>query len=702
MPILRYLKNLLLNSMVTLRFSLLSIFITLFILTLISLFSVFYFHIDDLVNSAASLLVEKEAFSLINDLNIHLYPLEGASKFTTELIETKVLDVKSETETENYLVHLVQKLPLVNGAYWGDEQGNFVYVRKEFDGTITSEIIHRDVTPATQVYKYRNLEGKITSRISMNPDFDPRDRPWYKEAFKRKQTFWTNVYVFAQGPEHLGIAIASPAYLSDGKPWGVYGMDIRLDYLSRYVAKQKVGKHGEVFIVDDSGELLASPKLSQVNPATYYKNGLMDLRAFSSVYGDAFAIFQKTGKPVFIFKSGGVNYVAGFSKVPSLVEHGWYIGIVDPQADFTSPINKIKLNYLIFDTLIFIIGIMIILRLVTMIVTPIKKLEQETHYIKNFNLEARPRILSRIKEVIELSNGLQSMKIGLRSFQKYVPASLVRKLIQVGEDVRIGGVKRQLVVFFSDINNFTAITEKAETNQLVQQVCEYFDAFSHVITVDKGTIDKYIGDSLMAFWGAPLPVSHPCVHAARATLACYQEAITLNARWVKEGKPALLTRFGLHYGDTIVGNIGSSERLNYTALGDTVNIASRLVGANKVYGTVILVSETIYTEIKDQFQLRFVDQLMLKGKVESLKIYELLAESKQSILFDIDKYRQVFAEAFLLYEQQKWSEAIKKFSECLEIYPEDTLALTFMTRCHQFMSNPPSPTWDGVWRLSEK
>lgn len=684
---------------VTLRFSLLSIFISLFVITLISVFSVFYFHLDDLVKRAAFLLVEQDAFGIITDLNVHLYPLEGASKFTSELIESKVFNVDSAAETENYLIHLLKKLPLVNGAYWGDTKGVFVYARKEDDGSITTEVINRNVTPATQTFIYRNQNGTEKNRVVAPADFDPREREWYKLAFARKQTIWTDVYVYAIGPGHLGITIATPVYHADGKAWGAFGMDIRLDYLSRYVASHKIGKHGEVFIVDEKGELLASPKLTQVNPATYYVNGLMDLSALSKVYAKAFNTFKQTKNPTFIFKDSGESYIATFNKIPSLIEHGWYIGIVDPESDYTAPISKLKIIYLIIDSIIFILGIFIISRMVTLIVNPIRKLEKETQYIKNFNLEPRERIFSRIKEVIELSNGLQSMKMGLRSFQKYVPASLVRQLIKLGEDVRIGGTKRDLAVFFSDIKDFTTITEKADSNQLVQQVCNYFDSFSRIIIENNGTIDKYIGDAIMAFWGAPVPVKHTCKHAAISALGCKQKLLEMNLRWGKQGMPQFETRFGVHFGEALVGNIGSSERLNYTALGDTVNIASRLVNANKAYGTCILVSESIYQQIKDEFQLRFVDQVRFKGKVESIAIYELLAESKQSILFDIDKYKQVFSSAYSLYQQQKWAEAIKQFEVCLQVYPQDTVVLTFIERCEYFMTHPPAEQWDGIWQF---
>lgn len=374
-----------------------------------------------------------------------------------------------------------------------------------------------------------------------------------------------------------------------------------------------------------------------------------------------------------------------------------------PVREFTHYVGGLNSIYLIIFLVLSLLGAALLSSLVSRIMNPIKELVNETKKVKNFELEGGViRSKSHIKEVIELADAIEGMKVGLRSFQKYVPASLVRQLIAADEDARIEGTKRDLAVFFSDIKDFTAITEHMDTNELLKQICDYLEAFSSAICQNNGTIDKYIGDSIMAFWGAPLPVQNPCHLAARSILHCVDQLQVMNDHWRKQHKPVFITYFGLHYGETIVGNIGSSERLNYTALGDTVNIASRLVGVNHLYGTSILVSEAVYKEIKDAFVLRFVDQVMLKGKAESTAIYELLAETEKRVLFDIAAYREVFAQAFSAYQQRKWREARQLFSVCLQIYPEDHLAIIFNKRAEHFNINPPPPHWHGVWHISKK
>ena len=165
---------------------------------------------------------------------------------------------------------------------------------------------------------------------------------------------------------------------------------------------------------------------------------------------------------------------------------------------------------------------------------------------------------------------------------------------------------------------------------------------------------------------------------------CKQRLIELNAKWELEGKPVFYTRIGIHEGMAIVGNLGSPERLNYTVIGDVINIASRLEGLNKVYHTQIIVGDTVYQNIKNQFVLRMLDCVAPKGKATHDFIYELIAMDRKEVLFDIDKYNMLFAKGFAEYKRQSWDQAIEYFNQCLQVYPQDFVASIFITRCQQF------------------
>lgn len=378
------------------------------------------------------------------------------------------------------------------------------------------------------------------------------------------------------------------------------------------------------------------------------------------------------------------------------------MAILAPDTDFIGTLRKDNLIIAMLGLFILAVGIYIVLKLVSWIVEPLNKIAKETEKIKLFNLEDSPPIRSRIKEVMRIADAISSMKKGLLSFQKYVPATLVRQLIQEGVDAKIGGSKKQLVILFSDIKDFTTLSEHMDPNELMILVCEYFDALSNIIVAQRGTIDKYIGDSIMAFWGAPLDEAFPCEQAAKAALACKTKSDQLNAVWGQNNKPILFTRIGLHLGDAIVGNLGSTERLNYTAIGDSINIASRLEAINKLYGTQIIVSDPVYSIIKDKFILRMIDCVILKGKTEASYLYELIAEDITDVSFDIQSYSDLFTSAFSHYQKKQWDEAIYLFNASINIYPADTIAPLFIQRCEHFKINPPEGSWKGAWQILEK
>lgn len=700
---INYLRNYFSNLVFTLRFSLLSIFIVLFTITLLIIGSVFYFYMTSLVSRAALLLMDTTARVVLHEIDLKLHPIMVASQWSAKNIHEEVVDVGSKEETTHYLINLLDRLPLAQAAYWADTKGNVVYAQKEKNGQFLTEIINPYASSFKSLVIYRDKEFREIKRENILKPSNYKSRPWFAMAFGKKETIWTPVYAYPSDPPFLGISVATPVYDDDGKPYGIFGIDVRLDQLESFIEHQKVGEKGEVLILDRSARVVVaqhkgyfSVLRKQASPMEPVQHSMA-----TSWVKEAFTVFQREAKPTFQFDQGGVSYLATFKSIPILSDQGWLIAVIDRTDDFTGEIYIIGWIYFLTAFVVFVMGILLISHLVTKIVVPIKKLVKETKQIKNFHLEGDGRVVSHIKEVLDISDAIYAMKKGLRSFQKYVPSTLVRQLIRTGEDVHIGGAKRELAVFFSDIKDFTSITEKVDSNELMKQLCEYLDAFSHIIIEKDGTVDKYIGDAIMAFWGAPIQVDNICHHAALVAFACMKRLAVLNANWSKENKPLFLTRIGIHFGEAIVGNLGSSERLNYTALGDTVNIASRLVDVNKIYGTSILVTDPVYQRIKNNMVLRLVDHVTLKGKEKVTAIYELVAEKQEDLPYDIAAYQRVFHNGFSAYQQGRFDEALLYFNQCLEVYPDDTVAITYIKRCQQFKAYP-KPDWNGVWHFSEK
>lgn len=670
------------HVVVTLRVSILSIFISLFIIATVIIMLIQSINYYNATNFTSIALMYSAAREVISEVSWGLKPAETEAEFSAALIRDKVLP-DQVNELGPYTYNMLKMQPLVKGAFYGDEAGNYIYTEKEKNDITKIDIFLRSQTPPLRVTTYLDKNGKTVSTEQTNVfDYDPRTRPWYVKAKEKRHTIWTDVFMLADQNKRA-IATATPVY-EQRQLKGVFGLDITLGYLSRFMTKQKISTHGFSFIISRDEMVIAMPNKPPFTNIALKPGEMMNVHAIHLPLVDqSIDIYKKTGKEFILLPYQGIHYLVTYQPIPMFDQHEWYVGVIIHQNDFIGPLRRANLMTLEICILILCLGIVIVSQVVTRVVRPLQLLGDETDRIKRFELDQPVKMKSRIKEVIQLAAAMETMKAGLRHFQKYVPKVLVKQLIESGEDVRIGGQRKQLVIFFSDIENFTTLSEVTDPALLTAQLCDYFEALSSIILDEKGTIDKYIGDSIMAFWGAPLEEENPCAHAASAALRCLEKVKELNAAWQKSGKPVFLTRIGMNMGDAIVGNIGSSERFSYTVIGDTVNVANRIEEMNKIYQTGIMVSASIYTHLKDQFVLRMVDHVVVKGRREKVYLYELLSDDPKKLPFDIAAYSVAYAAALQAYEEKRWDEAISLFKQCLVIYPQDTLAPVFIARCQQ-------------------
>jgi len=288
-----------------------------------------------------------------------------------------------------------------------------------------------------------------------------------------------------------------------------------------------------------------------------------------------------------------------------------------------------------------------------------------------------------------------------RSFGKYVSPHIVQEIIENPQKLALGGEKKNITVFFSDIAGFTSISEKLGAEELVEQLNEYLDAMSEVILEQDGTIDKYIGDAIMAFWNAPIKQEDHAWRACKASLEYQKRLSEMNKERVAKGEMAFTARIGLNTGDMIVGNMGSTKRFDYTVIGDPVNLGARLEGVNKVYGTDIMISEYTYAQAKDDIEVRELDLITVKGKEVPVRIYELQAMKGEGT-DDQKKIRDIFASGLAAYREKKWDEAIGYFKQVLSIDETDGPSTLFIDRCNQLKDDDLPGDWDGVYRLKTK
>lgn len=287
-----------------------------------------------------------------------------------------------------------------------------------------------------------------------------------------------------------------------------------------------------------------------------------------------------------------------------------------------------------------------------------------------------------------------------KAFSSYVSAELVAQILQDPDKLKLGGEKRNVTTLFSDIRGFTSLSERMTPEALVSLLNEYLSPMTQIIMNERGTLDKYIGDAIMAIFGAPLDVPDHPKRACQTALHMIEELKKLYPKWKERGWPHISIGVGINTGEAIVGNMGANMRFDYTAIGDAVNLASRLEGLNKLYGTEIILSKSTLDGVDpSQFVVRELDLVRVKGKEKPVSIFELIGLSSDG---QNEMLVRLFTEAWYLYQGQEFYEAMKKFAEILKMFPEDKPSALYHERCLEYISQPPPPNWDGVYIAEEK
>ncbi len=293
-------------------------------------------------------------------------------------------------------------------------------------------------------------------------------------------------------------------------------------------------------------------------------------------------------------------------------------------------------------------------------------------------------------------------------FSQYLNPQLVNELVENPEKLKLGGIRKEMTVLFSDLANFTTISERIGPETLVDLLNHYFDEMTEIIFETKGTLDKFEGDAIMAFWNAPLDDPQHQFNAVNCALRMKKKVNELKSVWKSIIGQDFKIRIGINSGDMIVGNMGGKKKFDYTVMGDNVNLASRLESINKIYGTDIIISESVYNSIKDKILAREIDLIIVKGKTVPVKIYELLDLSENSLLIRNDEIGDIkdlinrFESGLKFYRERMFSRSIEEFERLLLINPDDIPSRVFIDRCFEFLNNPPDENWNGVFESKIK
>jgi adenylate cyclase len=678
-------------------------FVCLLVTAAVPIIVVGYYQNKTIVSDLGNDLIEQTSRTVIEKTRNYFLPASVAVEMSARLARLGAISPDDFNQMEMYTLGVLKSYPQVSMFYLANEQGDYIRAWRQSNGNLESRIIRAAAVPPTDSFVIRDALFNVTGvQESGRIDYDPRTRPWYVGAKTTGANFWTDIYILARNRKPA-ITSSYPVFDKAGKLSYVWAMDIELDEISKFLKTQKIGKSGIELIINHKSEIVAYRQPSLIvreekevlRPVKVEELGIEPLTL-------AYREHMSTGKPESVVECKGKRYIGSFTDIPEPFPKRWKIAVLVPEDDFTGGAKRSMIIMALISGFTLAIAVFLAFIVTRGFTNSVRLLAEATRKIKGFNLEEKIHIPSRMKEIQLMRDSVCSMQKGLNAFRKYVPAELVRQLISTGEGAHLGGHRRELTVLFTDITGFTSIAELMTPEELMLHLSEYFDELTRIVGRYSGTVDKYIGDAVMAFWGAPVHDGEHAVHACEAALAAQEKIAELNRKWTKEGKSAFVTRIGISTGETVVGNVGSTERMNYTVIGDNVNTASRLESANKLYGTQTIVSEETYEAASKKFWFRPLGIVAVKGKIEEKLVYELVGRRIEGEKNPAAELCKEFHCGFEAYMGQNWNEAAAIFKNLSAKYPWDTPTNFYLSRCAHFQANPPGLGWQGIEYLTSK
>jgi adenylate cyclase len=577
---------------------------------------------------------------------------------------------------------------------YGDRDGNFQLLTRRADGSFATQRIVQRGRAREATWRDRNPGQRRVSRIRrVVDDYDPRVRPWFRGAIAGDGVYWTNVYIHAA--EHRPVITAARRVRQHGRIVGVTSVTIAVDRLSRFIRELHIARHGRAFLVDESGHLIAGGRQPVGNDAqlpSLTQAGSPELVALSR--SSAWRV-ARAGTPTTVrFTVGHERWLAVIRPLPLRGRSDWLVAVLVPQRDFLAPAARGLYRSLIASALITVFFVGVALLLSRAVGVQLARVVTETEKLERLCFEGGVPS-SRFVEIERIYRTFNRVKTGLRAFEKYAPVRLVRMLLESQAEPRLGGRLGTVTILFSDVRDFTSWSERLGPERVAELLGAYFQGLSDIVGELGGTVDKFIGDGVMAFWNAPRADEDHALHAVLAALRA-REAIAASPHG-----SLLFTRFGLHTSEVMIGNFGARDRFAYTLLGDGVNLASRLEGANKEYGTQILVSGETARAVGEVVLCRHVDRVAVKGKSLATDVFEPICRRDEATADD-QQLVQHYEAALDCYIAGDLTEASRRFGALSDRFPGDGPTFTMLRRCQQLSVGPCAHPWQPVHELSVK
>jgi len=408
--------------------------------------------------------------------------------------------------------------------------------------------------------------------------------------------------------------------------------DLKLDTFSEFVQAQRPGQHGTVMIFDQAGSIIAHPEFADFVASAMTHPARSQLPNIDEISSGMVASvlrrsYNRDNNEGSIQDETGQGYLFRLTKFALGDRYHGSMLLLAAQDDFVQNVRRLQFDGLVLAIIVGAAFIPIVWMFGSRMSRSLQGITAQARQLQTLAEPELVPVTSYIKEIHELGGTMNLAQRAIWSFAHFVPKEIVRGLIDNSISTRLGGAKQEITLVFTDVKGFTTIAESADPDVLMHQTSRYFSVLTEAFLAEGGTVDKFIGDAVMVFWNAPNPQADHVARACRAALAAKAAGERLNAEFEADGLKPFFTRFGIHVGEAVVGNVGSTERMNYTALGNTVNLAARLEGLNKEFGTTILVSEDVYRRVADLFKFRALNAVVAKGMTKETRVFELTGVS---------------------------------------------------------------------------
>ncbi|SHH95380.1 Adenylate cyclase, class 3 [Bradyrhizobium erythrophlei] len=482
-----------------------------------------------------------------------------------------------------------------------------------------------------------------------------------------------------------------PVY-HNGNFIGCAGASITLDVLTRFLASHRASPHSMTIIADptDGKIIAASDKKKSVRLSV----GKLEVARLENFADDdvreAYRLQKDTDQNDFLFDSprDGQELSASFARFPEDFARPWETVVITPTDDFIGQLKATNHQIIVIIIALSIAELFLIYLLSRRLSQPIENLSQELKSVESLSFEQPVNRLSNVREIAQLQSAASLLRNSLRSFSSFAPVDVVKGLIKSGIPLALGVEKRNLSILFSDLENFSTHAEQSTPDALLEQMSVYFEQVSRAISEEKGTVDKFIGDGIMAFWGAPVALPDHVLRACSSALRATRRMERVNEGWRAEGKRPLRIRIGLNTADVLVGNVGSTERFSYTVMGDGVNVAARLEGMNKIFGTTICISDSVFEAVASDILVRPLRHVQVKGRTQDFMVYELIGiensnDPELELRPEDRKLSEMTWAASRCFEAGDIEGASCGYREILEHFPNDGVAKSMLVACSQ-------------------